>query len=716
VGDARQRDVGRGIARIDQRTMQKLEISAGDVIEICGKRTTSAIAWPAYSEDQNRDLLRIDGFTRKNAGVAINEYVVVKPVKVKTVVSLTLAPVDMRLNVDEDFTNFVRNRLMERTLVEGDTTLVMMLGHAIPFTVMKTRPHGIVKVTNETKLTILNEPAPEGKGLPRTTYEDVGGLQEEIQRVREMVELPLRHPELFQRLGIEPPKGVLLHGPPGCGKTLLARAVANESEANFFSINGPEIMSKFYGESEARLREIFQQAQQNAPGIIFIDELDAIAPKREEVTGEVERRVVAQLLALMDGLSGRGNVIVIGATNRPGALDPALRRPGRFDREIEIGVPDKHGRYDIVQIHTRGMPLAHDVDLKKLSDMTHGYTGADVSSLGRETAMKSLRRYLPQINLEEERIPPNVLEKMEVTMEDFINAYKEITPTAMREVYIEVPTTRWEDIGGLEEVKEDLKEAVEWPLKTPEIFARLGIKPPKGILLFGPPGCGKTLLAKAVATESAANFITVKGPEVFSKWVGESEKAIREVFRKARMAAPAIIFFDEIDSLVPRRGAGFSDSGASERVISQLLTEMDGMVSLEDIVIIAATNRPDIVDPAILRPGRFDRLIYVPEPDEKSRVQIFKLYTKDMPLAKNVDTASLAALAKNHSGADISAFCREAAMFALKKDINAKEVTLSDFEEAKKRVGPSVTPDMEKWYKSFMQQARQVQKPATPVA
>jgi transitional endoplasmic reticulum ATPase len=695
--------------------MQKLEISAGDVIEICGKRTTSGIAWPAYSEDQNRDLLRIDGFTRKNAGVAINEYVVIRPAKVKTALSLTLAPVDMRLNVDEDFTNFVRNRLMERTLVEGDTTLVMMLGHAIPFTVTKTRPHGIVKVTNETKLTILNEPAPEGKGLPRTTYEDVGGLHEEIQRVREMVELPLRHPELFQRLGIEPPKGVLLHGPPGCGKTLLARAVANESEANFFSINGPEIMSKFYGESEARLREIFQQAQQNAPSIIFIDELDAIAPKREEVTGEVERRVVAQLLALMDGLSGRGNVIVIGATNRPGALDPALRRPGRFDREIEIGVPDKQGRHEIMQIHTRGMPLASDVDLKKLSDMTHGYTGADVSSLGRETAMKSLRRYLPQINLEEERVPPSVLEKMEVTMEDFINAYKEITPTAMREVYIEIPTTRWEDIGGLEEVKKDLVEAVEWPLKTPEVFERLGIKPPKGILLFGPPGCGKTLLAKAVATESAANFITIKGPEIFSKWVGESEKAIREVFRKARMAAPAVIFFDEIDSLLPRRGAGFSDSGVSERVISQLLTEMDGIVALEDIVVIAATNRQDIVDPAVLRPGRFDRLIYVPEPDEKSRAEIFKLYTKDVPLAKDVETASLATLAKNYSGADISALCREAAMFALRKDVNAKEVTLSDFEEAKKRIGPSVTPDMEKWYKSFMQQARQVQKPATPV-
>ena len=716
VGDARQRDVGRGIARIDQRTMQKLGISAGDVIEMCGKRTTSATAWPAYSEDQNRDILRIDGFSRKNAGVAINEYVIVKPAKVKSGLSITLAPVDMRLNVDEDFTNFVKNRLMERTLVEGDTTLVMMLGHSIPFTVTKTRPHGITKVTAETRLTILNEPAPEGKGLPRTTYEDVGGLQEEMQRVREMVELPLRHPELFQRLGIDPPKGVLLHGPPGCGKTLLARAVANESEANFFSINGPEIMSKFYGESEARLREIFQQAQQNAPSIIFIDELDAIAPKREEVTGEVERRVVAQLLALMDGLSGRGNVIVIGATNRPGALDPALRRPGRFDREIEIGVPDKRGRYEIIQIHTRGMPLAQDVDLKKLSDMTHGYTGADLSALGRETAMKALRRYLPQINLEEERVPPSVLEKMEVTMDDFMNAYKEVTPTAMREVYIEVPTTHWDDIGGLDEAKQELKEAVEWPLKTPEIFTRLGIKPPKGILIYGPPGCGKTLLGRAVATESEANFITIKGPEVFSKWVGESEKAIREVFRKARMAAPAVIFFDEIDSLSPRRGAGFSDSGVTERVISQLLTEMDGLITLEDIVVIAATNRPDIVDPAVLRPGRFDRLVYVPEPDEKGRLQIFKIYTKGMPMGKDVNLAQLATLTKNYSGADIEVLCRETAMHALRKDMNATEVSMKDFEEALKKTGPSVSPDMEKWYKSFMQQVRQVQKPTTPIA
>jgi transitional endoplasmic reticulum ATPase len=716
VGDARQRDVGRGIARIDQRTMQKLGISAGDVIEIVNKRTTSAIAWPAYSEDQNRDIIRIDGFTRKNSGVAINEYVVVRPAKVKAALGITLAPVDMRLNVDDDFTNFVKNRLMERTLVEGDTTLVMMLGHAIPFTVSKTRPHGIVKVTAETRLTILNEPAPEAKGMPRTTYEDIGGLHEEIQRVREMVELPLRHPELFQRLGIEPPKGVMLHGPPGCGKTLLARAVANESEANFYSINGPEIMSKFYGESEARLREIFQQAQQNSPSIIFIDELDAIAPKREEVTGEVERRVVAQLLALMDGLSGRGNVIVIGATNRPSALDPALRRPGRFDREIEIGVPDKQGRHEVLQIHTRGMPLAEDVDLKKLAEMTHGYTGADLAALGRETAMKALRRYLPQINLEEERIPPNVLEKMEVKMDDFVNAYKEVTPTAMREVYIEVSTVHWDDIGGLNDVKQHLKEAVEWPLKNPEIFSRLGIKPPKGILLYGPPGCGKTLLARAVATESESNFITIKGPEVFSKWVGESEKAIREVFRKARMAAPAVIFLDEMDSLAPRRGLGFSDSGVSERVISQLLTEMDGIVTLQDIVVIAATNRPDMVDQAVLRPGRFDRLIYVPEPDEKSRLQIFKIYTKDMPLTKDVDLNQLALMTKYYSGADIESLCREAAMHALRRDVKAREVTMKDFQDAIKEVGPSVTPDMEKWYKSFVQQVRQVQKPATPVA
>jgi transitional endoplasmic reticulum ATPase len=716
VEDARQRDVYRGIARIDQQTMQKLGISAGDVIEIVGKRNTAAIAWPAYSEDQNRDIIRIDGFTRKNAGIAMHELVVIRSAQVTNATTVVLAPIDMKLNVDEDFTNFVKNRLMERTFVEGDTTLVMMLGHAIPFRVTKSRPHGIVRISHGTNVQILAEPAPETKGVPRTTYEDIGGLQEEIQRIREMVELPLRHPELFQRLGIEPPKGVLLHGPPGCGKTLLARAVANESEANFYSINGPEIMSKFYGESEARLREMFQQAQKNAPSIIFVDELDAIAPKREEVTGEVERRVVAQLLALMDGLSGRGYLIVIGATNRPEALDPALRRPGRFDREIEIGVPDQKGRFEILQIHTRGMPLKDDVDMNKLAKMSHGYTGADLSALGRETAMKALRRYLPEINLEEERIPPSVLEKMEVRMEDFLNAYREITPTAMREVYIEVPTVRWTEIGGLTEVKQDLIEAVEWPLKTPEAFTRIGIRPPKGIMLYGPPGCGKTLLARAVATESEANFITIKGPEVFSKWVGESEKAIREVFRKARMASPTVIFFDEFDSLVPGRGMGYADSGVTERVISQLLTEMDGLVSLEDVVIIAATNRPDMVDPAILRPGRFDRLIYVPEPDKESRLEIFKIYTKNMPLAKDMDLSVLVTMSKNYSGADIEALCREAGLNAMRGDMNAKEVTADDFKKAIDKIGPSIMPNMEAWYKGFMKNARKLKKPTTPVA
>ena len=717
VGDAKQRDVARGIARIDQKTMEKMNVSAGDVIEILGKRRTSAIAWPAYSEDQGRDIIRIDGFTRKNAGISINEYVVITKAEVKDALSIVLAPIDMRLNVDEDFTNFVKNRLMERTFIEGDTTLVMMLGHPVQFTVMKTRPHGILRLTYDTKLQILTEPAPEAKlGVPRTTYEDIGGLKDEIQRLREMVELPMRHPEIFQRLGIEPPKGVLLQGPPGCGKTLLARAVANESEANFFSINGPEIMSKFYGESEARLREIFQQAEKNSPAIIFIDELDSLAPKREEVTGEVERRVVAQLLALLDGLTSRGNVIVIGATNRPNALDPALRRPGRFDREIEIGIPDKPGRYEVMQVHTRGMHLAEDVNLKKLVDIAHGYTGADLAALSREAGMKALRRYLPEIDLEQERIPPSVLERMEVTMDDFMNAFREITPTAMREVAIEVPTVHWDEVGGLDVVKQELRESVEWPLKNAEVFERMGIMPPKGILLFGPPGCGKTLLARAVATESEANFIAIKGPEVFSKWVGESEKAIREVFRKARMSAPSIVFFDEMDSLVPRRGSGYGDSGVTDRVISQLLTEIDGITALQDVVVIAATNRPDMVDPAVLRPGRFDRLIYVPEPGEEGRLQILKIHTKGMPLTKDVNLQELAQLTKGYSGADIESVCREAALYALRKDMNAKEVTNADFQEALKRIGPSVSSDMENWYKGFVKQIRKVQKPVPLVA
>ena len=693
--------------------MQKLGVSSGDVIEFSGKKKTSAIAWPAYSEDQDTSIMRIDGFLRKNAGVSINEYVVVRKAEVKNAMSIVLAPVDMRFNFDEDFINFVKNRLIDRTFVEGDTTLVMMLGHSVQFTVAKMQPHGIVKMTHDTRLQILTEPIAEAKGIPRTTYEDLGGLEEEIQRIREMVELPMRHPEIFQRLGIDPPKGVLLLGPPGCGKTLLARAVANESDANFFSINGPEIISKFYGESEARLREIFQQAQQNAPSIILIDELDSIAPKREEVTGEVERRVVAQLLTLMDGLSGRGNVIVIGATNRPNALDPALRRPGRFDREMEIGIPDKRGRHEILLIHSRGMPLAGGVDLKVFADRAHGYTGADLAALCRETAMKALRRYLPEINLKEERIPSSVLEKMEVRMDDFMNAFKEITPTAMREVAVEVPVVHWDEVGGLEEVKEELKEAVEWPLKNPEIFKRLGIQPAKGILLIGPSGCGKTMLARAVATESEANFISIKGPEVFSKWVGESERAIREVFRKARMASPVVIFFDEVDSLVPRRGLGYGGSGVTERVISQLLTEMDGMIRLEDIIVLAATNRPDIVDPAVLRPGRFDRLIYVPEPDEAARLEIFKIHTKNMPLSKDMDIKEHR-MTKGYSGADISSVCREAAMNALRRDVNAKEVAFNDFEKAMEKVPPSISPEIEDWYRSFMNQARRMQKP-TPL-
>jgi transitional endoplasmic reticulum ATPase len=557
----------------------------------------------------------------------------------------------------------------------------------------------------------MSEPTPEKKGIPIVTYEDIGGLHSEIQRIREMVELPLRHPELFQRLGIEPPKGVFLYGPPGCGKTLLAKAVANESDANFYVISGPEIMSKFYGESEARLREIFQKAQETAPSIIFIDEMDAIAPKREEVTGEVERRVVAQLLSLMDGMGARGNIIVIGATNRPNAIDPALRRPGRFDREIEIGVPDKMGRYEILQIHTRTMPLASDVDLHRLSDMCHGYTGADISSLCREGAMKALRRYLPEINLEEERIPTGILEKMEVNVEDFTNAYREITPTAMREVYIEVPSVNWADVGGLTEVKQELQEAVEWPIKKPEVFKRVGIRPPKGILLFGPPGCGKTMLAKAVATESEANFISIKGPELFSKWVGESEKAIREVFRKGRTAAPSIVFFDELDSVVPRRGMGFGDSGVSERVISQLLTEMDGIESLVNVVIIGATNRPDIIDQAVLRPGRFDRLIYVPAPDYTTRLNILKIHTRNMPLARDVDLEHVAQQAAGYSGADLEAVSREAGLISLRRDIDTKSVTIEDFRDALERVRPSVTPDMENWYQGFTKRFKKERAP-----
>ena len=714
VVEAKQRDAGRGKARIDDETMHTLGIMVGDVIEIKGKKTTAAVAWPAYQGDQGKQLIRIDGLLRKNAEVTLNEYVTVKKGEVKEAQSVILAPVDMRLNVDADFVNFVKSRLIETPIVERNSVFVVILGSAIPFTIVRTRPHGIVKVTNSTNIQVLSEPSAEKRGIPRVTYEDIGGLHEEIRKTREMIELPLRHPELFQRLGIEPPKGVLLHGPPGCGKTLLARAVASESEANFFSINGPEIMSKFYGESEKRLRGIFEKAQKNAPSIVFIDELDAIAPKRGEVTGEVERRVVAQLLALMDGLEARGNIIVIGASNRVNAIDPALRRPGRFDREIEIGVPDKKGRLEILQIHTRGMPLSKDVDLKRLSEITHGYSGADIAALCREAAMKALRRYLPEINFEEEHIPPSILEKMEVNYNDFTKAYREITPTAMREVFLEIPTVHWEDVGGLDEIKQALKEAVEWPIKNPKIFKSMGIDPPKGILLFGPPGCGKTLLARAVASESEANFISIKGPEILSKWVGESEKAIREIFRKARMASPAIIFLDEVDSIVPKRGAGYTDSGVTQRVISQLLTEMDGLIALQNVVVIAATNRPDILDPALIRPGRFDRLIYVPAPDSESRLEILKIYTKEMPLGKDIDFKYIQNNTKGYSGADLRAVCSEAAMNAMRR--RNKTVSMEDLRKAMETIGPTISKDIDTWYRSTVQQFKKPVKTATPIA
>ncbi|MBO3831954.1 MAG: CDC48 family AAA ATPase [Candidatus Brockarchaeota archaeon] len=700
VAEARPRDVGRRIVRIGRKEMAQLKAETGDVVEILGRKSASAVVWPGYAEDEDRKIVRMDGLIRKSAGVAIGDYVKIRKVdKVENANEVVLAPMGARISsVDEDFLDYVRDKLIDTPLTEGDIVAVPVFGgQALGLTVVRVKPRGFVKVTPDTRMQIVSEEAAEKLAIPRVTYEDIGGLHEEIQRIREMVELPLRHPELFQRLGIEPPKGVLLHGPPGTGKTLLAKAVANESDANFLSINGPEIMSKFYGESEERLRRVFQEAQEKAPSIIFIDEIDAIAPKREEVGGEVERRVVAQLLALMDGLKARGDVIVIGATNVPNMIDPALRRPGRFDREIEIGVPDKQGRLEILQIHTRSMPLDKDVDLKKLAEITHGYTGADLAALCREAAMKALRRYLPEIKLDE-RIPQSVLEKMVVKAEDFMNAFKEITPSAMREVYVEVPTVRWSDVGGLEEIKRRLRETVELPIKTPEKFEKLGITPPKAILLYGPPGCGKTLLARAVATESEANFISIKGPEIFSKWVGESEKAIREVFRKARLASPSIIFLDEVDAIAPRRGMSMADSGVTERVVSQLLTEMDGLTPIERIVIIGATNRPELLDPAIMRPGRFEVVLYVPPPDEASRLQILKIHTRRMPL-EGVSLEEIAKRTEGYSGADLEALCREAGLNALRRD--ADKVTKEDFEKALQTIKPSLKEEMLAKYKKF---------------
>ena len=705
VVEAHHKDSGKGIARIDPEVMRKIGLENGDIVEVEGRRRTVVKVVQGSPEDRGRGIIRLDNITRQNAGVKIGDKVAVARIDVRAAQLVKLAPSKFYASNDAGFSRFVKSRLLERPVLEGDLVVVHMVGQSLTFKVVMTRPAGPVIIKNTTNIVILERPTDVIK-VPRVTYEDIGGMKHIIQRVRELIELPLRHPELFRKLGIEPPKGILLYGPPGTGKTLLAKAVANEADANFIAINGPEIMSKFYGESEQRLREIFEQAKKNAPSIIFIDEIDAIAPKRDEVVGEVERRVVAQLLALMDGLESRGDVIVIAATNRPNALDPALRRPGRFDREIEIPLPDKQGRYEILQIHTRGMPLAPNVDLEKLAEITHGYTGADLAALVKEAALHALRRYLPEIDLDSDTIPAEILEKMEVRMEDFLAAYKEIVPSGLREIYIEVPEVHWNDIGGLDEVKQQLREAVEWPLKYPEAFRRLGIKPPKGILLYGPPGTGKTLLAKAVATESGANFIAVRGPEVLSKWVGESEKAIREIFRKARMFAPVVVLFDEIDAIAPARSYA-SDTRVTERIVSQLLTEMDGITSIENVVVIAATNRPDIIDPALLRPGRFDKIIYVPPPDEKSRLEILLIHTRRMPLAEDVDLAEIARRTEGYSGADLEALVREAALLALRENIATTKVYMRHFEKALEHVRPSISEHLVKLYKQWAERFRQ---------
>ncbi len=706
VLEAEPKEVGKGVGKIDPEVMERTGLVNGDIVVVEGKRRTVVRVMEGRPQDRGLGVIRIDSTTRQNAGVKVGDIVIVEKTEAANAITVKLAPSKYYAPSDSQLADFVKNKLLNRPVMEEDLVVVPVLGQTLPFKVIYTKPKGPVVITKETVITISEKPM-ETYRLPRVTYEDIGGMKNIIQRVRELIELPLKHPELFRKLGIEPPKGILLYGPPGTGKTLLAKAVANEADAYFIAINGPEIMSKYYGESEQRLREIFEHAKKNAPAIVFIDEIDAIAPKRDEVVGEVERRVVAQLLALMDGLEARGDVIVIGATNRPNALDPALRRPGRFDREIEIPMPDKHARLEILQIHTRGVPLGRDVDLNKLAEITHGYTGADLAALVREAALHALRRYLPEINLDDPSIPFEILEKMEVRMEDFMAAYKEIIPSGLREVFVEVPEVRWSDIGGLENIKQEMRMSIEWPLKSPETFKRLGIKPPKGILLYGPPGTGKTLLAKAVATESGANFIAIRGPEVLSKWVGESEKAIREVFRKARLYAPAVIFMDEIDAIAPARSLVHDSSGVSDRVVSQLVTEMDGIERLENVVVIAATNRPDILDPALLRPGRFDKLIYVPPPDLPSRLEIFKIHTRNMPLAEDVDLYDLARRTENYSGADIEAVVREAALVAIREDPLAEKIYMRHFNEALNKVKPSITQEMLKFYIEWGEKAKE---------
>jgi transitional endoplasmic reticulum ATPase len=728
VAEAEQRDIGRKIARIDPDVIERLNITSGDALELSslGKKTT-VLSWPARSNDRGKGLIRVDGYTRNRLDVGINDHIEVKKVESKDAKSITFAPTEpLRIvGAEEYLSEYLNGQLMTK----GDTIPLNVMGQRVDLVVISTNPSGPVIVNDSTKITVSEESAKavqvskEG-GVPSITYEDIGGLGDAVGRVREMIELPLRHPELFKRLGVEAPKGVLLHGPPGTGKTLLAKAVANETNTSFYTIGGPEIMSKYYGESEEKLRSIFEQAEKNAPSIIFIDEIDSIAPKREEVSGEVERRIVAQLLSLMDGMSSRGKVVVIGATNRVNAIDPALRRPGRFDREIEIGVPDRNGRLEVLQIHTRGMPLAKDVNLEKIADISHGFVGADLQSLSKEAGMRALRKILPEIDLSSQSIPVETLRKIIVTMQDFMDVVKEMEPSAMREVFVEVPDVKWEDIGGLSSIKQELQEAVEWPLKYQGVFAYADAMPPKGILLYGPPGTGKTLMAKAAANESEANFISIKGPELLSKWVGESEKGVREVFRKARQAAPCIIFFDEVDAIAPRRGGGMgADSHVTERLISQLLTELDGLEILTNVVVIAATNRPDIIDPALLRPGRFDRLLYVPPPDKNSRMQIIKIHTKKKPLAEDINMDDLVGHTEGYTGADIASLASAAVMLALREHVakykDPKEadshqqelkIHMKHFEDAMKKIRPLSVQELD----MYRQIAQQFGKPESP--
>jgi transitional endoplasmic reticulum ATPase len=675
--------------------MDRLGIKPGEVVELIGKRSTPVTVWPCENQENDRDIIRIDGQTRKNVGVGLNDFLTVRKIRSKAAKSVFLIPLGPNtISTDSEFREFVKNRLRGFPINEGDEISVGVLGNSIDFVIQRIIPRTISRIAKSTKVNIVAATSIDKK--PRVTYDEIGGLKDQIKRLREIVELPLRHPEVFAKLGIEPHSGILMYGSPGCGKTLIAKALASESAANFYIINGPEIVNKYYGETEARLRDIFKEAKESAPSIIFIDEIDAIAPKREEAFGDVEKRVVAQLLALMDGMSDRGNVIVLGATNRPDSIDPALRRPGRFDREIEIGVPNAEERFEILGIHTRGMPLAYDIDLQGLASELNGYTGADIKALCREAAMKALRRYIPEIDSEGDRVSPETLEVMDIRNKDFREGMKEIVPTAMREFYVEVSRIKWEDVGGLHTAKRTLYDNLIMSIKEPESFSKMGVRAPRGALLFGPPGCGKTLIAKSLATVGSANIIVVRGPEVLSKWVGESEKAIREIFRKAKSSSPCVIVFDELDSLARPRGQ--DDISGNERVLSQLLTEMDDSGSA-GVIIVGITNRPDLIDTSLIRPGRLDLIVYIESPDENARLEIIKKLTSEMPLSENVNLAEVAKRTKGFSGADLEALCREAAVNTMRNKESL--VDNSDFEKSLQLVKPSITKDVEDWYESM---------------